>query len=90
MCAFLAFSGMPAIYRLHVCVDLSFYRSGRFMEIGLLAGCTFYTGVPGRNKCPVSQVSNMASCLDICITDVEYVVSTCLLVRLFMMIVLSS
>ena len=41
-------------------------------------------------KYPVAPVSAMASCLDICITDVEYAVSVCLLVLLFMMIVLLS
>ena len=43
-----AFSGIPAMSRLHVCVDLSFDHSGRLIDIGLLAGCTFFTGVPGR------------------------------------------
>ena len=46
--AHFSFSGIPVMSRLHVCVDLSFYPSGRLIEIGLLAGCTFFTGVPGR------------------------------------------
>ena len=64
----------------YVCVDLSFDPYGRLMEIGLPDGCVFFTGVPGRTKCPVAQVSDMDSCLDICITDVEYATSICLLV----------
>ena len=31
------FSGIPEMYRLHLCVELSFDPSGRFMEIFLLA-----------------------------------------------------
>ena len=75
-----AFSGMSDFFSLHVCVDLSFDLSGRLVEICLLYACTFFTGVPGSTKCPVYLVSDMASCLDICITDVEYAVSICLLV----------
>ena len=57
-----AFSGMPAIPRLHVCVDLSFDQFGILTEIGLLAGCTLFTGVPGRTKFLVALVSGMAYC----------------------------
>ena len=69
MCARFAFSGMPAMSRLHVCVDLSFDPSKRLTEIGLLGGCIFFIRVPGNTKCTVYLVSAMASCLDICITD---------------------
>ena len=55
------------------------------MDICLLAGCTFFTGFPGSTKCPVDPVSSIASCLDICIIDVEYAVSICLLFQLLMM-----
>ena len=58
-----------------MCVDFSFYPSGRFMEIVELSGCIFFTGLPGRKKFPVDPVSAMASCLDRCIADVEYAVS---------------
>ena len=90
MCERFSLSGMPAMSRLHVCVDISFYPSGRLMGLGFLAGCKFFTGVTGRKKCPVALVSSMASCLDICIIDVEYSVSICLLVWFLMMIVLLS
>ena len=43
MLARLAFSGMPEIYRLHVCLDLIFDPSGRLTEIGFLAGFIFFT-----------------------------------------------
>ena len=72
ICARFAFSGMPAISRLHVTVELSFDPSGRLTEIGLLASCILFTVVPGRAKCPVATVSAMDSCLDICIADVDY------------------
>ena len=80
MCAHFFLSGIPSMYRLHVCVDLSFDPSGRLMEICLLDGCTFFTGITGRKKCLVAPVSAMASCLGIYIIDVEYAVSICLLV----------
>ena len=80
MCARFAFSGMTAISRLHVCVDLSFYPYGRLMKIGLLAGCTFFTGFPGSTKCPVAPVSAMTSSLGIYIIDVDYSFSVYLLV----------
>ena len=89
-CARFFFQVMPAIFRLHAFLDFSFDSSGKLMEIGLIAGCNVFTGVPGRNKFPVAPVSNMASCLDICHTYVEYAVFICLRVRLFMMIVFSS
>ena len=38
-----SFSGMTEMYRLHVCVDLSLDLSGILMEIGLLAGCTYWS-----------------------------------------------
>ena len=65
MCARFAFCGMSAMSRLDLCVDLSFDPSGRLMGIGFLAGCIFFTGVPGRMKYPVAPVSDIASCLDI-------------------------
>ena len=70
MCSRFAFSGIPAMSMLHVCVDLSLDPSMRLTEIYLLAGCTFFTGVPGRKKCPVDSASTMASCLIIFIIDV--------------------
>ena len=86
MCACFSFSCIPAMSRLHMCVDLIFDPSGILTEIGFLAGCTFFTGVPGRTKFSVAPVSDMASCLGICITDAEYAVSICLLVWFLMMI----
>ena len=80
MCARFSFSGMPAMSRLHVCVDLCFDLSIILMDIGLLDVCTLFTGVPGRTKFLVAPVSDMASCLNICIIDVDYAVSICLLV----------
>ena len=56
-----AFSGMPSMYMIHMCVDLSFYPSGILSVIGLLAGCTFFTGVTGRKNIPVDPASAMAS-----------------------------
>ena len=79
MWARFAFSGMPKMYRLHVCVDLSLYLSRRFMDIGLLSGCTLCTGVPGTKKFPVAPASAMASCLVIFIIYVDYAVSIYLL-----------
>ena len=90
ICACFSFSGMPAVSRLHLCVDLSFDLSGTLMEMGLLAGCTFFTGFPGRTTYLVAPLSAMASCLDIYTTDVEYAVSIFLLVWLLTMIVLLS
>ena len=71
---------MPSVSRLPVCVDLSLDPSGILMEIGLLDGCIFFTGVPGSKEYPVAPVSAMASCLIICIIDVEYDVSIFLFV----------
>ena len=82
------FSGMNAMSRLHVCVDLSFDPSGRFMEIDLLAGCVFCFWSSWQEKCPVAPASTMAYCLVICIIDIEYAVSIYLLVLLLMIIVL--
>ena len=81
---------MTAMSRLHVCVDLSLDPSGKLIEIGLLAGCTFVTGVPGRTKFPVAPASATASCLVIYIIYVEYAVSIYLLFRLLMIIVFLS
>ena len=83
MCERFAFSVMPEMYRLHVCVDLSFYLSGKLVNIFLLDGCIFFTGVPGNKKCPVAPVSAVGSGLEIYITDVKYAVSICLLFRFF-------
>ena len=90
MCARFALSGMTAMSSLHICVDLSCDLSGILMEIGFLAGCKLFTGVPGSMKIPVAPVSVLEFCLDICIIDVEYAISICLLVILLMMIVLLS
>ena len=49
MCVRFDFYGMPEMSRLHVCVDLILNPSGKLMDIGLLSGCTFSTGVSGRN-----------------------------------------
>ena len=89
MCARFAFSGMPDMLRFHVCVDLIFELSGRLMEIDLLSGFTFVTGVTGRKKCPFVPASTIASCLVICIIAVDISFSVCLFVQLLMMIVLS-
>ena len=75
MCERFASYGIPAMSRLQVCVDFSFDPSGIFIEICVIAGCTFFTGVPGRKKCPVDPVSTMVSCLDSCISGVENAVS---------------
>ena len=83
-------SGMPAMSRLHMCVDLSVDLSGRLTEIGFIAGCTFFTGVLGRTKYPVAPESDMASFLAICIIDIDYAFFICSLVRLLIIIVLSS
>ena len=57
------FSEIISMSRLHVCVDLSFDPSGRLTDIDFLAGCTLFPGFPGRTKCPVAPVSDMAYCL---------------------------
>ena len=44
-----------------MCVDVSLNPSGRLTEMGFLASCTFFTGVPGRIKFPVAPESAMAS-----------------------------
>ena len=90
VCAHFSFYVMTEMSRLHVCVDLSFYPFARLTEIGLIAGLTLFTGVPGRKKFPVALVSVMASCLGIFIIDVDYAVSICLLVLLLMVIFLFS
>ena len=38
MCVCIAISGILAMSRVNVCVDLSLYPSGILMEIGLLCG----------------------------------------------------
>ena len=53
ICASFACSGMPSMFRSHVCIDLSFDPYGRLIEIGLSAGCKFFTGVPGRDNSPL-------------------------------------
>ena len=73
-----------------MCVELSFDLYGRLTEIGFLAGCTFFNRINGRTKCMVTLISDMVSCLDICIIDVEYAVSICLLALLLMIIVFLS
>ena len=50
-------SGVSEMSRLHVCVDLCLDPSGRLMEIVFIAGCKFFTGVPGKKKCSVSPES---------------------------------
>ena len=60
MCERFSFSGMPAMYRLHVCADLSFDPSVILMEIGLLSGCTYVSRVHGRTKFLVAPASDMA------------------------------
>ena len=85
-----ATSWMPSMYRLHVCVYLSLDPSGKLMEIGLLVGCTLFTGFSVRKKFPVAPASAMASCFVIYIIDGEYAVSICLFFRLLMIVVLSS
>ena len=90
MWAHFDFSGMSSMSRLHVCVDLSLDPSGRLMEIGFLAGCRFFTGVPCKTKCSVAPESITTSCLVICMIDVEYYVSICLFIRLLIIIVLLS
>ena len=47
ICASFSSSEVPSMSRSHVCVDLSLDMSGRLIEIGFFAGCTFFTGVPG-------------------------------------------
>ena len=74
-CARFASSGMPAMSRLLGCVGFSFVPSGRLIEKGVPDGCTFFTGVPGRTKCLVAPVPDMASSLDRYISSVEYAVS---------------
>ena len=81
---------MHVMSMLHVCVDLSFDQSGKLMEICLLSSCTFLTGVPCGKKLPLDPASSMASCLVICIIDVDYYVSICLLGQLLVLIFLSS
>ena len=78
MCARFYSSGMPEMSMLQVCVVFIFDPPGILMEIGVLDGCTFFTGVPGRKKFDVAPVSTILSCLDICISGVEYAVSICL------------
>ena len=85
-----AFSGVPSISRLYVCVDLSFDLSGILIVIGLIAGCTLFTGVTGRTKCLVAPASAMASCFVILIIGVWYAVFVFLFFRLLMIVVLLS
>ena len=72
-------SGIPAMSRLHVCVDLSFDMYGRLMEICLLSGCKLFTGVTGRTQFTVSPAIDIYPFLVICIFDIEYALSICLL-----------
>ena len=89
ICPSFACYGMPSMSRSHLCVDLSLDPSGRLIEIGLSAGCKFFTGVPGRKTFPVAPTSSIASLCVILISDVEYAVSVILGVRFLMIIVLS-
>ena len=63
MWACFSFSGMPSMSRLHVFIDLGLDPSGILMEIGFLAGSTFFTGVTGSKKYPVAPASALTSCL---------------------------
>ena len=89
ICEFFAFYGNASVSRLNVDVYLILHQSGRLMEIDFLAGCTFVTGVPGKKTFLVAPASTMASCLVICIIDVDYALSVCLFAWLLMIIVLS-
>ena len=89
ICENFACSGIPSISRSHVCIDLSLDLSGRFIEIGLSAGCNCFTGVPGRSKYPVAPTSAIASLCVIYISNVEYGVSIVLSVWLFMIVFIS-
>ena len=61
ICEIFAYSGILVMSRSHVYVNLSLDPSGIFIEIGLIAGCRLFTGVPGRTKCPVAPASVIAS-----------------------------
>ena len=76
--------------RLHVYVDLILDPSEKLIVIGLIAGCRFFTVVPGRKKIPVSPASSMASLLVIFMIDVEYAVFIFLCDWLLTIVVLSS
>ena len=80
-------SGMPSMSRSHICVDLSLYPSSRLIEIGSIAGCKLFTGVPGQNKCPVAPESYTAYLFVILIIDVECTVSIVLGVWLLIIVV---
>ena len=90
ICAIFACSGMPQMSSSHVCADLSLDPSGRFIEIYLIAGYKYFTGVPKRIKYPVAPASDIASLFVIFIRDAEYAASIVLGVRLSMIVVLSS
>ena len=90
MCAIFDVSGIPSMSRLHVCVDLSLDLSGRLIEIDLISGCKFFTGVPGRKKCHVAPASGIAPLFFIFVIDVYYAVSVLLGVWLLMILVFPS
>ena len=90
MCASVAVSGMPSIYRFHVCVDLSLDLYGRLIQIGFIDGCKFFNGVSGRTKCPVAPASAISFLFFIFVIDVEYDVSVLLGVQLLMIVISSS
>ena len=54
------FSGSHDTFMRHVCVDVSFLLSGRFMTSRFVAGLILETTVTGRKKFPVDIASDMA------------------------------
>ena len=93
MCAFVAAVGSPGISRLHVCVDLICFPSGRCMCRGFVVGCMFCTGAPGTMKWPVAPASAIASLVGILMLVVLNIVSAFglpLLVLLMMTVSMSS
>ena len=73
-----------------MCVELNLDPSGRFIEIGLMAGCKFFTSVLGRIVFPIAPASAIASLFFIFMINVGYDVYILLGVRLLMKVVLSS
>ena len=88
VCSRFSVSGMPSMSRLHVCVDLSLDLPEILIEIGLIAGCKLFTGVPGSKKCTVDPEYSIYSLFFIFMRYVEYAVSIVLGVCLFMIVVL--
>lgn len=70
MCASLAADGNHGMSNVAVCVDLSWFPSGRLIRRGLVAVFMSRIGVPGSKKWLVAPASAMAISMPILMAEV--------------------